>query len=141
MDKDNNKERDLKFFDDANMADLITVVGELEHLYMHCCKAAAVSEKEEDVLYYMTMADMTKAFRRNFMKRHFPFVDDRDWCIIKAADSIRQRVFESCHTRHEDLEDANNLWAELMQHIFGIDMSGCASCAKDREETKETPQE
>ena len=122
-------------YDNANLADQITVIGYLEHVYDHCCKSASVS-KPEDAVFYMTIADMAKSFRRRFMKEHFPDVKDEDWCLLKAIEQVRQRVYESAHTSHKDLKEANDLWSEITEHIFGVDMSGCSSCASD----KETPQ-
>ena len=130
-------ENDKKvFFENANLADLVTIIGECEHCFMHACKAAAASEKEEAV-FYQTMADLIKDFRRRFMKEHFPDVEDRDWCLLKSCDSLRQRVYESAHTSHEDLKGVNDIWSEVTEHIFGVDMSGCSACAND----KKTPQE
>lgn len=123
-------------FDAANLADQISVVGFCEHIFDHCCKSAAVSSKE-DAMFYMTIADMVKEFRRKFMKEHFKDVKDEDWCLLKATEQVKQRVYESAHTSHEDLKEVNDIWAEVMEHIFGVDMSGCSACAKD----KETPQE
>ena len=127
-------------FDKANLADQITVVGDLEHLYMHALKSASVAE---DWVYYMTVADLAKQFRRKFMKEHFPNAKDEDWCMLKAVDTIRQRVYESCNTSHEDLVEVNNLWSLITEHIFGIDMSNCVACAEDREgkEAQEEPLE
>lgn len=119
-------------FDEANLSDQITVVGECEHIYMHACKSAAVSNPE-DAIFYQTLADMTKNFRRKFMKEHFPNVKEEDWCLLKATDALRQRVYESAATSHDDLRDVNNLWAMTMEHVFGVDLSGCTACKKDSE--------
>lgn len=123
-------------FDTANLADQISVIGFCEHVYDHCCKSAAVSS-QEDAVFYMTIADMIKEFRRRFMKDHFPDVKDEDWCLLKAIEQVRQRVYESTHTSHKDLKEVNDIWSEVTEHIFGVDMSGCVACKED----KETPQE
>ena len=123
-------------FDHANLADQITVVGELEHIFYHANKSASVVPKKE-AAFYQTVADMTKEFRRNFMRRHFPNVKDEDWCLVKAIETVRQRVYESAHTSYEDLKAVNDLWSVITEHIFGVDMSGCSACAED----KEAPQE
>lgn len=119
-------------FDEANLSDQITVVGEAEHIYMHACKSAAVSSPD-DAIFYQTLADMTKNFRRKFMREHFPNVKEEDWCLVKAVDALRQRVFESAATSHDNLRDVNNLWAMTMEHVFGVDLSGCMACKKDSE--------
>lgn len=129
MDNDSTKKFD---FNNANLADQITVIGHLEHLYEHCLKAASTLE-EEDAVFYITLADMAKNFRRDFMSRHFPEVKETDWCILKAIESVKQRVYESAHTSHEDLKTANDLWSLITEHIFEVDMSGCSACREDRE--------
>lgn len=127
MDNDSGKNFD---FDKANLADQLTVVGLSEHLYEHCLKTASTLE-EEDAVFYLTIADMAKQFRRGFMKEHFPEVKEQDWCIIKACDALRQRVYESANTSYENLRDINNLWALVMEHIFGVDLSQCIACKED----------
>ena len=120
-------------YDTANLADQISVIGFCEHVYDHCCKSAAVSSPE-DAVFYMTIADMIKNYRRRFSKKHFPNVKDEDWCLLKAIEQVKQRVYESAHTSHEDLKEINDIWSEVTEHIFGIDMSGCVACKEDREE-------
>ncbi len=120
-------------FDTANLADQISVIGFCEHVYDHCCKSAAVSKKE-DAVFYMTIADMIKEYRRNFMKKHFPDVKDEDWCLLKSIEQVRQRVYESAHTSYDDLKGVNDIWSEVTEHIFGVDMSGCVACKENREE-------
>ena len=122
-------------FDTANLADQISVIGFCEHVYDHCCKSAAVSE--EDAVFYMTIASMIKDFRRRFMKDHFPDVKDEDWCLLKAVEQVRQRVYESSPTSKKDLKEVNDIWSEVTEHIFGVDMSACVACKED----KEAPQE
>ena len=123
-------------FDTANLADQLTVVGCAEHLYEHCLKTASTL-KEEEAVFYLTLASMVKDFRRNFMKEHFPKVKEQDWCIIKACDALRQRVYESANTSHPNLKEINDIWALVMEHIFGVDMSGCSSCRTDKQEEEE----
>lgn len=135
MEEDTSTKNDFDF-DSANLADQITVIGFLEHVYDHACKSASVS-KPEDAIFYMTIADMVKEYRRNFMKRHFPNIKDKDWCLLKSIEQVRQRVYESAHTSYDDLKGVNDIWSEVTEHIFGVDMSGCSACAND----KKTPQE
>ena len=120
-------------FDHANLADQITCVGCLEHIFMHACKSASVSEGD-DAVFYQTIAEMAKDFRRKFMREHFPDVKETDWCLLKAADALRQRVYECANTSHQDLTDVNNLWSTVMEHIFGVDLSGCVACREDKGE-------
>lgn len=123
-------------FDSANLSDQITVIGNCEHLYYHALKAASTLEEDEAV-FYLTLADMVKQFRRDYMREHFPKVEDKDWCILKAIETIRQRVYESSNLSHKNIKEANNIWSMVTEHIFGVDMSGCSSCAEDRKEDNE----
>lgn len=128
----NNTKNEKKAFnfDTANLADQISVIGCLEHIYEHALKAAA-SSKENEAIFYMTLADIVKEFRRDFMREHFPDVGERDWCLLKAVDTMRQRIYESAHTSYPDLKSANDIWATVTEHIFGVDMSGCVACRQD----------
>lgn len=119
-------------FDKANLSDHITVIGTCEHIFEHACKSASTLEKD-DAIFYQTLADMTKEFRRNFMKQHFPKVSEQDWCILKATDTLRQRVYESAYTSYNDLKAINELWSTVMEHIFEVDLSNCNACQTERE--------
>ena len=118
-------------YDTANLADQITVIGEIEHAYYHAMKSAS-SLEEEDAVYYLTAASMLKDFRRRFMREHFPDIKETDWCLLKAIETVRQRVYESTDS-HKDLKEVNDLWSLITEHIFGVDMSGCVSCREDME--------
>lgn len=131
---ENNETQKKDFdFDKANLADQITVVGEIEHAYYHALKSAA-SLEEIDAVYYLTVASMLKDFRRRFMKEHFPKTKETDWCLLKAIETVRQRVYESSNSSYADLKEVNDLWSLITEHIFDVDMSGCVSCREDREE-------
>lgn len=119
-------------FDNANLADQISAIGELEHAYYHALKSAS-SLEEEDAVYYLTVASMIKDFRRRFMREHFPDVNETDWCLLKAIETIRQRVYESSESSHADLKEVNDLWSLITEHIFEVDMSGCVSCRSEIE--------
>ena len=126
-------------FDTANLADQITVIGEVEHAYYHALKSAS-SLEEEDAVYYLTVASMLKDFRRCFMREHFPDIKETDWCLLKAIETVRQRVYESTDS-HKDLKEVNDLWSLITEHIFGVDMSGCASCREEMDTEKEISDE
>lgn len=105
-------------------------------MYDHACKSASVSTDEE-AIFFMTVVDMAKQFRRDFSRRHFPNVADKEWCMLKAVEEIRQRVYESASTSHEDLVAVNSLWATVTEHIFGIDLTDCVVCKADKEEDEQ----
>lgn len=125
-------------FDKANLSDQITVIGNLEHLYMHLLKSASTLEEDEAV-FYLTLAQMVKEYRREFMREHFPSVEERDWCVLKAVETVRQRVYESANTSHKNLKEINDIWGLITEHIFGVDMSGCSACKEDKEKNEEEP--
>lgn len=122
-----------KTFDHASaqLTDKITVVGCCEHLYEHALKTAS-NLPEEKAVFYLTLASMVQEFRRDFTKEHFPKVTDEDWCIVKAADTLRQRVYESSNDSYEDIKRVNEIWSTGMGHVFGVDLSGCSACREDK---------
>lgn len=126
-------------FDKANLADQLGVVEELEHAYSHLLKTASTLEEGEAV-FYLTTAQMVKDFRREFMREHFPNVEDKDWCLVKAFSAVKQRIYESANTSYKDLKTINELWALVMEHIFGVDMSDCVACTQDKGEENEYPE-
>ncbi len=135
MDKENTFN-----FDSANLADQISAIGELEHAYFHALKSASTVE-EIDAVYYLTVASMIKDFRRDFMREHFPDIKETDWCLLKAIETVRQRVYESSNSSYKDLKQINDLWSLITEHIFGVDMSGCASCREEMDTEKEISDE
>ena len=127
-----NKEKTFNF-DLANLADQISCIGELEHAYYHAIKSAA-SVKEGKAVHYLTVASMIKDYRRRYMREHFPKVEETDWCLLKAIETVRQRVYESSESSHKDIKEINDLWTIITEHIFDVDMSGCVSCREDQAE-------
>lgn len=132
-----NGPEDKKFdFDVANLADQVTLVGEIEHAYYHALKSAS-SVEERDAIFYLTIASMLKDFRRRFMRERFPNIKEEDWCLLKALETIRQRTYESANDSYKDIKEVNDVWALVMEHIFGIDMSGCSACRAEKQEENE----
>lgn len=120
-------------FDAKNVADRITVVGELEHLYYHAKKSASTTAGTDDEPFHLELAAKTKAFRRAYMSKYFPECPDELWCEGKAVEAMRQRVYEADEGDATDLAMADELWAMVWGQITGLDLYGCASCAEDRE--------
>ena len=119
-------------YDTANLADQISCIGELEHAYYHALKSAS-SVEETDAVYYLTLASMIKDYRRKYMREHFPDIKETDWCLLKAIETVRQRVYESSESSYKDLKEVNDLWSLITEHIFEKDMSGCAVCKADKD--------
>ena len=118
------------------LSDKITVIGNLEHIYYHAKKSAGVVEDEDKKTFYLTMAQMAKDFRRAYMKRHFPECPDELWCLVKATEAARQRVYEADEGDVEDIEGIDAIWANVMEELTGEDLSGCVSCKADKGEEK-----
>ena len=116
------------------LADKISVIGELEHAIYHARKSAGVVEDEDKKTFYLTTAQMFLDFRRAYMKRHFPECPDELWCLVKATETARQRVYEADEGDVEDIEDIDAIWANIMEELTGEDLSDCASCKSDKEE-------
>lgn len=120
------------------ISDKITVVGEVEHVLYHARKSASVKiDNPEDEMFFQTIATMALNFRRKYMKKHFPNCPDELWCLGKAVETARQRIYEADECDTEDLREIDDLWLTIWERITGEDLSDCASCKQDRaEETK-----
>ena len=116
----------------ANLADKITVIGNCEHLYYHAKKSASVSEGTDKEVFHQVLAKKVQDFRRNYMHKYFPNISDEMWCEAKAVEALRQRVYESDEGDADILKAVDELWNLVWSEITGQDMSGCKSCAEDR---------
>lgn len=124
---------DNEFHESASISDKITVLGELEHVYYHAKKSAGVKvEDEEAEAFFQTVAVMAQDFRRRYMKKHFPDCPEEMWCLGKAVEIARQRIYEADGGDSEDLNDINNLWSYIWGKITGKDLSGCSNCREDK---------
>lgn len=66
------------------------------------------------------------------MKEHFPDCPDELWCLGKAVEDARQRIYEADSGLTQDLKEIDAIWALVWGRIAGVDMSGCKSCIDDR---------
>ena len=115
------------------ISDRITVLGELEHIRYHALKSASVKMEDEDAeIFFQTVARMALDFRRAYMKKHFPNIPDELWCLGKAAEIARQRVYEADEGDTEDLKEVDAIWATVWGKISGRDLSGCSVCKEDK---------
>ena len=122
----------------ASLADKITIIGELEHVYHHAKKSAIASfEKPEDEMFYQSVAAMAKNLRRDFMRNNFPNCSETDWCLGKAVETVRQRAYESDDGDTELLTQVDGLWAMIWNRITGQDVSGCSACKDDAGKIKD----
>lgn len=115
------------------LADKITVIGALEHIYYHAKKSASVKIEDKNTeTFFQTVANMARDFRRKYTAKHFPDCPEELWCLGKAVEEARQRVYESDDADTEDLSDIDAIWAMVWGAITNEDVSGCSSCAEDK---------
>lgn len=65
------------------------------------------------------------------MRKHFPDCTEVLWCLGKAAETARQRIYEADEGDTEDLNDIDAIWSYIWGKITGEDLSGCSSCRED----------
>lgn len=124
---------DDKFHKSASIADKVTCLGELEHALYHARKAASVKIEDEDAeVFFQTVARMCLDFRRKYMKKHFPGCPEELWCLGKAIETARQRVYEADEGDTEDLNEIDAIWSMVWGEITHEDLSGCSSCRSDQ---------
>ena len=128
-------ERDYRL---KNIDDIISTIGELEHLQRHALKSACVATRSDQtsVKYYLLALDAKRA-RRALMEKHFGDVDDKDWCIIKTASALKQLAYETFDKDDEELVSLDNLANEAIEVALGVDLSMCKACAEDRADGKQ----
>lgn len=119
-------------YDDAELVDKLAVVGEMEHLRRHAIRSAMVATEDEDIIYYYVLATQIKRTRRKFMANHFKNLDEKDWCLVKSASSLRQLAYEVSLPEGESKE-METLVDSVFSHAFKKDMTGCKACADDKE--------
>lgn len=111
--------------------DNVAIIGELEHIRRHAKRSAKVTEKEEDKLFYEVTAERAKELRRSYQKQYLNCTE-KDWCLVKAAASIKQLFYEvSCD--YDYLNDAEILADSILSHAFNQDLTGCESCQSDKD--------
>lgn len=122
----------------ANISDLILACGELEHVQRHALRSmVSPNIEEEERVWYAVLAKQAKDARRSLMRRHFPDCPDELWCLGKASASLRQLAYETFTGDIEELSEIEEIVDSIWSKITGQDMTGCKSCASDREEEKE----
>ena len=122
----------------ANISDLILTVSELEHVQRHALRSmVSPNIEEEERVWYAVLAKQAKDARRSLMRKHFPDCPDELWCLGKASASLRQLAYETFTGDIEELSEIEDIVDSIWSKITGQDMTGCKSCASDREEEKE----
>ena len=121
------------------VADRITALGELQHAYYHAKKSAGVMVDDPEAEgFFQIIAEECRQFRRDYQAKHFSNCPDELWCLGKAVEEARQRIYESDEGDSEDIRRIDNIWSQVWGRISGLDLSGCVSCADDRAKDEDT---
>lgn len=119
----------------ASVADKIALIGELQHGRRHCVRSAAAAWREEDdsdSIQYLLWAKRFQEIRRDYMKKHFGYLKETDWCLLKVCAELRSLVYEVCEGDVEELKELEDLIDEIAGKALDMDMSGCVVCKEDR---------
>lgn len=128
-----------EFHKSASISDKIMACGEVEHALMHARKAASSKIEDKDLeAFFQIVARMCLDFRRKYMKKHFPDCPEELWCLGKAIETARQRVYEADEGDTEDLNEIDAIWILVWNRITGKDLSSCAACREDKDEPNDT---
>lgn len=132
-----HEDMDDEFHKSASISDKITAVGELEHALYHARKSASVKIEDKELeVFFQTVARMCLDFRRKYMKKHFPDCPEDLWCLGKAIETARQRIYEADEGDTEDLNEIDAIWNTVWTRITGEDLSGCSVCKEDKNAVK-----
>ena len=121
----------------AAISDKIRLISELEHIRAHALRAAASTWEEDDdseSVKYLVIAKRAQSLRRDYMKNHFNDLKDTDWCLCKAAASLRQVLYEVNDGWPEELKELDDFVDEIWGQALGVDLSDCVACREDRQE-------
>lgn len=132
------KEKTEKTFDHnkASISDKIRLIGELCHIRAHALRAAASVWREEDdsdSVKYLILAKRAQRIRRDYMREHFPDIKDTDWCLCKAAATLRQILYEVNDGWPEELKEIDDFVDEIWGQALDMDLSDCIACKEDKE--------
>ena len=125
--------QEIKVFDHeiAGVSDKIRLVGELEHIRSHALRSAVSSDKTEDEMFYLILANQARDLRREFMQKHFPNIDTKLWCLCKATATLRQIAYEIWDEDAEMLKRLDQLTDDVWGRALDKDLSGCEACKDD----------
>lgn len=123
-------------YQNANVADKILVVSELEHICRHALRSMVSPNIDDDErIWYAVIAKQAKDARRKFMSDNFKDIPDELWCLGKASASLRQLSYETFDGDMESVKAIDALVDSIWSKITGEDMTGCKACADDKKAT------
>ena len=135
--KDENSKIDHKLM---STVDILSLIGELEHLRRHCL-LAVINAPEEHTLRYLVLASQCQRTRRKLQKKYFGKVEERDWCIVKSASRLLQMTEETANDDLDELRELKELVDSAILIATGEDISFCEACRQDADMVEsETPE-
>lgn len=114
-------------------ADMVYLVGQLEHMRLHCLLAASNAKNDEEVVSLLVLAKQCMDTRRKYMADHFGNVETRHWCMVKVAGTLYQLMEELGGGDIEELQSIKNIADSAVKIATGEDITGCESCKQDLE--------
>ena len=118
-------------YEHANIADKISLLGELEHAYRHACRSVVVAVvNDDDYIPYQIVAKRAKTLRRKLMAKWFS-LKETDHCLCKVASSLRQLAYEINDGDTKTLKEVDDLADRIWGNALDMDMSGCLACKED----------
>lgn len=115
--------------------DQIALIAELEHSIRHALRSSKVAEKKEDKFFYAVTAQQLKNLRREYMAKHFPNLDQKDWCLLKSLSTIRQLSYELFDGDQDWFDQLENVVDSTTSRALGVDLTQCESCTRDKQKT------
>lgn len=113
-----------------SVVDILSELGELEHLRRHCLLASVVAP-EDEIISLLVIAKQCQEARRKLQKKYFPDVKEYYWCIIKSSARLLQLWEELAGGDKEELAEIKNIINSAVELSTGEDISMCESCKKD----------
>lgn len=114
------------------LADKISLLGELEHARHHLLRSAHVAEEQEKKFYYLVKAKQAQDLRRRVQEKWLA-TDELDWCLIKSSARLKWLNEEVAHDDLELFSELESFADDILGHGLGKDLSGCHSCAEDKD--------
>ncbi len=127
----------------ASIADNILIIGELEHIRRHALRSAVSvfsdSEGKDEHIAYLILAHRAKNLRRDYMAKYFGDISEQDWCLCKAAASLRQLAYEVASSDIDTLKEIDTLVDDIWSKATGEDLSDCVACKDDKNISDKSP--
>ena len=119
-----------------SVIDQAAIIGELEHIRRHAIRSAHSTDNDDDEFTYLVIAKEAQTARRRFQEEHLP-TSSLDWCLVKAACTLKQLAYETMEEDVETLDYLEQLADKILSTATGKDLSGCEACKEDMEAVDE----